>query len=292
MDDDLLFGGQHQLSSSHSASPPSASQQDGGFRILWGNSNNSVLATYRLNQPNLPAQPPQQSMLAKIKRNSAHAGLASPTRPVASTSAMVVGSPSGAGSSTSKGNNSLGDTSGDTSTGSRSTANRLSKRRRRFQTSSSTPAIHFDTTEASINTSHGDRSLSMDDTNSEVAELLGELARRLEADKKAAIERDRLATSIKVKQNKASSAPHAAAIVLQPQSDHSALDVKGKQREKIAISPACSTVEEECMSQGIAGLALSTHEGQSARRTSSSSKASNKAVCESDADFLDGSSEF
>lgn len=83
-----------------------------------------------------------------------------------------------------------------------------------------------------------------------MTELLGELARRLEANRNKALEKEnRPRPPLANKKN---------LIPTRPASDTS--NAKGKQREKVAISPAVSTVLEESMSQGMAGMLLNSGE--------------------------------
>lgn len=245
MDDDLLFGGQHRFSPDRqwAGSPPSCSQQDDGYRITWGASMNSVLASCKVTALQPPSKAKGSGLLANVKRSSASAGFPSPTRPQASTS-----------NNRNHANTSLhsaSDTSCDTSTGSASSsksASRLSKRRRRFLPSSSTPLLDFDVSAPRSNTSHGPRSLSLDDSTSDVTEMLGELARRLEANRNIAVEKESHARlPLANKEN-----------VAQACSSTESGNGKGKQREKVAVSPAVSTVVEESMSQGMAGMLLNS----------------------------------
>jgi hypothetical protein len=251
MDDDLLFGGQHRFSPDRqwAGSPPSCSQQDDGYRITWGPSMNTVLASCRGNALQPAIKTKSSSLLANVKRSSASAGFASPTRPQASTSNI------NARNNPNTSLQSASDTSGDTSggsTSSASTTSRVSKRRRRFLPSSSTPALDFDVS-ARNNTSHGLRSHSVDDTTSDVTEMLGELARRLEANRNAVAEKENHARMPLA--NRENVGP------MRPSADSN--NAKGKQREKVAISPAFSTVVEESMSQGIAGMLINSSKSKS-----------------------------
>ena len=99
------------------------------------------------------------------------------------------------------------------------------------------------------NTSHENRSHSLDDSgSSDVTEMLSELARRLEANRNAAAEKEKRARlPLANKDN----------VNLSARVTNDSDKAKGKQREKVAISPAVSTVVEESMSQGMASMLLS-----------------------------------
>lgn len=90
--------------------------------------------------------------------------------------------------------------------------------------------------------------------------MLSELARRLEANRNAAAEKERRARIPLAKKDNVLSSAHTVS-----DSAHA----KGKQRERIAISPAVSTVVEESMSQGMASMLLSA--GTTSNGTSSAS---------------------
>lgn len=260
MDDDLLFGGRHRFSPERqwAGSPPSCSQQDDGFRITWGPSMNTVLANCKVNTLQPAHKSKSSSLLANVKRSSASAGFPSPTRPQASTS--NINARNNPNTSLSSASDTSGDTSGGSTSSASTTTSRLSKRRRRFLPSSSTPALDFDVSSARNNTSHGPRSHSVDDTTSDVTEMLGELARRLEANRNAAAEKENHARMpLASKENLAPTRTNA-----------DSNNGKGKQREKVAISPAFSTVVEESMSQGMAGMLLNSTKSEISQRAARS----------------------
>lgn len=199
--DDLYPGHHHRhepdfgdLSNGNgSPSQDTAAEGHDGFRITWGPGVQSVLAmanivpgqSYRPSSFATSAAAASNGQLQAIKRDSRHAGLGSPTRqgarPSASSSGRDGVQQQKNGGTTAGGKASPhtdSDASASHSTTS-STSSRYSKRRRKFQTSRSTPNSLFQNTlTRDHNTGAGvERGATTTDNDS----LFDELARRLEA---------------------------------------------------------------------------------------------------------------